>query len=196
MRLTTAYYKIKKRNLVLINNATYQRETLSERPIRQPLKAYLCKWCQLFLNWKRGAADVSHFILFNISDKDKPHIMFFFTILHKFSKCCFPIPFSALNSLTHFNTPKLRLAAKNIPFLQKTSTPPYVKKTTLFYAFCAHGCVASHVESEPPGLTCHCHEIYRDEAVGLKCCKYTLKITICVNMWNLGQFRENLIYCQ
>ena len=37
MRLTIAYSKIKKRNLVLINNATYQRETLSERPIRQPL---------------------------------------------------------------------------------------------------------------------------------------------------------------
>ena len=28
---------MKKHNLVLINNATYQRETLSERPIRQPL---------------------------------------------------------------------------------------------------------------------------------------------------------------
>ena len=37
MRLTIAYSKIKKRNLVLINNATYQRETLSEQPIRQPL---------------------------------------------------------------------------------------------------------------------------------------------------------------
>ena len=36
MRLTIAYSKIKKRNLVLINNDTYQRETLSERPIRQP----------------------------------------------------------------------------------------------------------------------------------------------------------------
>ena len=36
MRLTIAYSKIKKRNLVLIDNATYQRETLSERPIRQP----------------------------------------------------------------------------------------------------------------------------------------------------------------
>ena len=32
MCLKTAYSKIKKRNLVLINNATYQRETLSERP--------------------------------------------------------------------------------------------------------------------------------------------------------------------
>ena len=38
MRLTIAYSKIKKRNLVLINNATYQRETLSDRPIRQPLR--------------------------------------------------------------------------------------------------------------------------------------------------------------
>ena len=39
MRLTIAYSKIKKkkRNLVLSNNATYQRETLSEQPIRQPL---------------------------------------------------------------------------------------------------------------------------------------------------------------
>ena len=38
MRLTNAYSKIKKRNLVLINNATHQRETLSERPIRLPLR--------------------------------------------------------------------------------------------------------------------------------------------------------------
>ena len=37
MRLTIAYSKIKKRNLVFINNDTYQRETLAERPIRQPL---------------------------------------------------------------------------------------------------------------------------------------------------------------
>ena len=38
MRLTIAYSKKIKRNLGLINNDTYQRETLSERPIRQPLK--------------------------------------------------------------------------------------------------------------------------------------------------------------
>ena len=37
MHLTIAYSKIKKRNLVLINNDTHQRETLSERPIRPPL---------------------------------------------------------------------------------------------------------------------------------------------------------------
>ena len=37
MRLAIAYSKIKQRNLVLINNATYQRETLLERPIRQLL---------------------------------------------------------------------------------------------------------------------------------------------------------------
>ena len=40
MRLTIVYSKIKKRNLVLINNATYQRETLTDRPIRLPLS-----WC-------------------------------------------------------------------------------------------------------------------------------------------------------
>ena len=45
MRLTIAYSKIKKRNLVLINNVTYQREKLSERPIRQPLSTM--KWHNL-----------------------------------------------------------------------------------------------------------------------------------------------------
>ena len=35
-------------------------------------------------------------------------------------------------------------------------------------------------------LTCPCHEIYRDEAVGLKGCKNTWKIMIFVKMWNLG----------
>ena len=45
-------------------------------------------------------------------------------------------------------------------------------------------------------LTCPCHEIYRDEAVGLKSCKNTWKITIFVKMWNLGQYRKNLIFCQ
>ena len=36
-------------------------------------------------------------------------------------------------------------------------------------------------------LTCHCHKIYRDEAVGLKSCKNTWKIRVFVKMWNLGQ---------
>ena len=45
-------------------------------------------------------------------------------------------------------------------------------------------------------LTCPCHEIYRDKAVVLKSCKYTWKITIFVKMWNLGQYRENLIFCE
>ena len=45
-------------------------------------------------------------------------------------------------------------------------------------------------------LTCPCHEIYRDEAVSLKNCNYNFKNTIFVNMCNLGQFRENLIFCQ
>ena len=31
---------------------------------------------------------------------------------------------------------------------------------------------------------------------GLKSCKYTWKITIFVKMWNLEQYRENLIFCQ
>ena len=45
-------------------------------------------------------------------------------------------------------------------------------------------------------LTCPCLKMYRDEVVGLKSCKYTWKTTIFVKMWNLGQYRENLIFCQ
>ena len=45
-------------------------------------------------------------------------------------------------------------------------------------------------------LTCPCHKIYRDEAIGLKSCKYTWKITKFVKMGNLGQYREKLIFCQ
>ena len=44
-------------------------------------------------------------------------------------------------------------------------------------------------------LTCHCRQIYRIEAVGLLICNYAYKITTFVNIWNLGQFRENLILC-
>ena len=40
MCLIIAYSKIKKQNLVLTNNDTHQRETLSEQPIRLPLKPY------------------------------------------------------------------------------------------------------------------------------------------------------------
>ena len=47
MRLIIAYSKIKKQNLVLINNGTYQRETLSERPIRQPLTNILPQKIQI-----------------------------------------------------------------------------------------------------------------------------------------------------
>ena len=45
-------------------------------------------------------------------------------------------------------------------------------------------------------LTCPCHKIYREEAVSLTHSNFTLKITIFVNMGNLGQFRENLIFFQ
>ena len=33
---------------------------------------------------------------------------------------------------------------------------------------------------------------YRKEAVGLRSSNYTLKITILVNMWNLGQFCQKI----
>ena len=63
MRLTIAYSNIKKRNLVLINNDTHQRETLSERPIRPPL-IYLnnrCKFCsELITAWPSNNKHMIH----------------------------------------------------------------------------------------------------------------------------------------
>ena len=45
-------------------------------------------------------------------------------------------------------------------------------------------------------LTWPSHKIYRVESVGLKSSNYTWKIMIGANMWNLGQVREKLIFCQ
>ena len=46
-------------------------------------------------------------------------------------------------------------------------------------------------------LTCPCHEIYRDEAVGLKSCKYTWKIMIYVEFrvisWKILYFISNCL---
>ena len=55
--------------------------------------------------------------------------------------------------------------------------------------------------SQPPKMnsrffTCHCHDNNRVEAVALSLSNYTCKITTFVSMWNLGQFREKLIFCQ
>ena len=49
MRLKIAYSKVKKRNLVLINNDTYQRGTVSERPIRPPLNGERWKQVKIIL---------------------------------------------------------------------------------------------------------------------------------------------------
>ena len=121
-------------------------------------------------------------------------ILCFFTILHKFSKCCFPILFLALNSSTHFNTPKLRLAAKNIPFFAKDVDAAVFLKTTLFYAFCARGCVASHVESEPSGnRTYGFREITVERFFVFYCfCQYIDK----VNEENWQNVLININFCQ
>ena len=44
---------------------------------------------------------------------------------------------------------------------------------------------------------CPSTKIDREEAVGLKRSNYTFKkMAIFMNMWNLEQFRENLIFCR
>ena len=115
MRLRIAYSKIRNRNLVLINNATYQRETLSERPIRQPLSSFLCYEALLF------------------------------------------------HTKLQLN---LVLTAHN-----------WQKWKSNFH-------------------TCRCHKIYWVEAFRLSVSNYTRKNTIFVNMWNLGQCREDVTFCQ
>ena len=78
-----------------------------------------------------------------------------------------------------------------------------IERIFQFHEFASHTCTDSNdltggnwQKWKRVFLTCPCHEIYRDEAVGLKNCKNTWKITIFVKMWNLGQYRENLIFCQ
>ena len=64
MRLKIAYSKVKKRNLVLINNDTYQRETVSERPIRPPLSHFIWR-CQ-FLVQEHNFNDQYEYIQSNL----------------------------------------------------------------------------------------------------------------------------------
>ena len=69
MRLTIAYSKIKKPNLELINNDTYQRETLSERPIRQPLTLVLPSLfsvTQFTKEWLRPSCELENWTRWNI----------------------------------------------------------------------------------------------------------------------------------
>ena len=76
MRLTIAYSKMKKRNLVLINNATYQRETLSEQPIRPPLNHWSFEYqgnkeCQFrnFVILPTGSQSLATFLFNKQTDK-------------------------------------------------------------------------------------------------------------------------------
>ena len=81
MHLTIAYSKIKKRNLhvVLINNDTYQRETISERPIRQPLTTNaLWMICVLYFWWICLAPRISYTqTLHSDTERDPPGSPFF-----------------------------------------------------------------------------------------------------------------------
>ena len=43
-------------------------------------------------------------------------------------------------------------------------------------------------------LTCPCHEIYREEAVGVKNSNYTKKYDFCEYV-KFGAFRENVTFC-
>ena len=86
------------------------------------------------------------------------------------------------------------------PFLVPLWIPPISTTwvTVLSWHIRQNACLTAHnwQKWKRVFLTCPCIEIYRDEAVGLKSCKYTWKITIYVNMWNLGQFLEKSIFCQ
>ena len=90
-------------------------------------------------------------------------------------------------------------AVKTIPFCQNPKIiwgngfmDVKFFKIMLYFALTAH----NWQKWKRVFLACPCHKIYRDEAVGVKSCKYTSKLTIFMKMSNLGQYRENLIFCQ
>ena len=135
----------------------------------------------------------------------------------KYSLKLFPITRSGnwkvyfyLCNLLHIDSVFWRLITQNLICYYHVNK--LVVASSLF--LCCYGCVLSHAifvcmlihsvrltggnwqKRKRVFLTCPCHEIYRDEAVGLKIFKNTWKITIFVKMWNLGQYLENLIFCQ
>ena len=107
-----------------------------------------------------------------------------------------PTPTSGSMRVTRGEDHSLTALCESNSGHQKTLQPTMINRTvcisTVWTALTAH----NWQKWKRVFLTCPCHKIYRDEAVGLKSCKYTWKITIFVKMWNLGQYRENLILCQ
>ena len=96
------------------------------------------------------------FSLFQIKTKLIHHV--FLTILHKFSQCCFMIPFSVLNSeeLDSFWYPWSAVSSEKYTHFANLDVGDVIcQKSTLFYIFCVRGCIASHVESDSPVLNSH-----------------------------------------
>ena len=136
-----------------------------------PFEAYLCKWCQiLYPKWRLVSVLTPNsfwsfsyneteemmcrtsFLLFQTQAKLIYHVVL--TILHKFSKRCFPIPFSALNSeeLDSFWYLLCAISSEKHTLFAKEVDDFVCQKTTLFYAFCVRRWVASHVVSDTPVL--------------------------------------------
>ena len=111
MRLTIAYSKIMKRNLVLIKNDTYQRETVSERPIRTPLKTWR-KNCPLQWKLTKTKAIVEFFVLCNKWSGPDPVILQLFKMIWKYHYTYTPC--------THSHTPPPP-HTQNLRFLLKLS---------------------------------------------------------------------------
>ena len=90
MRFTIVYSKIKKQNLVLINNDTYQRETVSERPIRSLMS---CQWfteysrkTKLLLSALALEADVNFPVIQYDQSFLKKYVFLFFCTWQNFLK--------------------------------------------------------------------------------------------------------------
>ena len=119
--------------------------------------------------------------------QDKPHILFAFkTRIHRSTPSIAPSPLHPLLQIIN-PSPTTSLVM-----------PVLWGKPLIFFNFKikTHLTGGNWQKWKRVFLTCPCHEIYREEAVGLKSCKYTWKITKFVKMGNLGQYRENLIFCQ
>ena len=59
------------------------------------------------------------------------------------------------------------------------------RKVSIIYTLNINGSQLAKLKKSIPDMSLPWN-VYKDEAVGLKSCKYTWKITIYVNMWNFG----------
>ena len=166
----------------LINSYFFKIGKAKKKSIGWAKYVYVCEWdmCwRIFCNFSLATKKCEKKV------KNSPFFKWA-PVCNLISKKGKELCFSEVNNLNYTKGPNFACGNYIFPETRGNKNKPWTHSTPL------NGSQLAKMKST--FLTCPCHKIYKDEAVGLKSYNYTFKITIFVNVWNLVQFLENLIF--